>query len=603
MILGNTRRLLQVAMRARAGLTVNVVVIGGSVSHGGACKSYMFEEADHKDAGPCSWANRFVIWMRQRYRNPNIHLISLAQPATTTTWILTHFDRVLKRNPDLLLVEYGVNDAIVSSTDSGRLQYNTMMRAATELLIRKFLQHNEVMKTENAILYVVLQRSFDERSYSYPGEVYYPVCKHYGVPVISVRDAIWPEQHIKREELWVTKSGAHPIWVGHQLITDILAYSWTVAEGSHESTEPTPPVTGSKLKFGASSLSSGDACFNKKMSAPIELQPVREPGNGWTWVAGSKQGWEYNLHHESGISVEWAAGTHEHELAGRRSLRAGLVRKKSKRVARAYGLMQGMDSSVLMDMQLDLKGSDDWIPKDEYVPLDPLEDGEDGEEEGDEDEDDELENSDFTKKNIAPKKRDGKSMMGIRRKNKKKKQVEQMEAAMSQEEDRQYIIEHSEDLGMDSTVEKLWSPTPAPFITTLAPTSQLETALPGIISFSLNFTNASSPTLLLEYVRSWTGYGQAVVWITRKLDHSSERVNEVLDLQARHMLKLVIANSLYVEKCKNMLFDDRSKLRFSPSCSHIRAGTWLDPTVVDGNKTMGFYLQYVRVYNNVCFTP
>jgi lysophospholipase L1-like esterase len=223
---GNMKRLLEVASRARAGLTVNIVVVGGSVTHGGACKSYMFEESDHKDAGPCSWANRFVIWMRQHYRNPNIHLISLAQPATTTTWILTHFDRVLKRNPDLLIVEYGVNDAIVSSTESGKLQYTTMMRSATELLIRKFLQHNEVMKTKNAMMYLVLQRSFDERSYFYPSEVYYPVCKAYGIPVVSVRDAIWPNQEVKRESLWVTKSGAHPIWFGHQVcVCVILSYS------------------------------------------------------------------------------------------------------------------------------------------------------------------------------------------------------------------------------------------------------------------------------------------------------------------------------------------------------------------------------------------
>lgn len=564
---------------------MNIVVIGGSVSHGGACKSYFFEESDHKDPGPCSWANRFVIWMRQHYHNPNIHLISLAQPATTTTWILTHFDRVLKRNPDLLLVEYGVNDAIVSSTESGKLQYTAMMRAATELLIRKFLQHSEAQEIGNAIMYVVLQRSFDDRSYAYPSQVYYPVCRHYGVPVVSIRDAIWPDREVKREELWVTKSGAHPVWFDHQLMCDILAYSWTLAEREGILIGEPPPVTGSDLKFGASSLSSGDVCLNKKMIGSKGLIPVREPGEGWSKVEGSKAGWEYNLHHHTGITIEWATDTHQ-ELT--RALRAGLVRKKSKRVARAYGLMQGVDKSVLESMESDLKGSDDWIPKDEYVPLGVEEEVDVDDEQKDDEEVRSFDNmeGDFpSKKKIAPKKRDGKSMMGIRKKNKMKKQEEEMVATTSQEEDRQYVLQHREELG-GIDVERLWSPTPAPAAATAAttaPTSQLEVTLPGIISFPLNFTTAynNTPVLLMEYLKSWTDYGQAVVWVTRTFN--TDEVSAHLEKQARHMLKLVIANSVYIHKCNEMIFDDKSKLRFSPSCSHIRAGTWIDPSVVDGH--------------------
>jgi hypothetical protein len=355
-----------------------------------------------------------------------------------------------------------------------------------------------------------------------------------------------------------------------------------------------PLVTGSKLQFGSSTITSGDVCFGKKMWGGSEIEPVRHTaGDGWIYTAEQgKDGWEYNLIDKHGVSIEWDKEAHEHELSGRRVLRAGLVRKKSKRVAKAYGLMRGIDNSILEDMKNDLKGSDDWIPKDEYVPLDGGEEGDDDGENNDGTDDNEGysdELGDTSRKKTAPRKRDGKSMMGIRRKNKKKKQMEEFSTTSSISEDREYIIEHTEVLG-DFDVSTLWSPTPAPVVAhvaTMSPTSRLETVLPDILSFPVNISYAgnNTPSVLVEYLKSWTGYGQAVVWLTRKFEVTDEQevIKDTLDKLGRYMLKLVAANSLYTDRCNSMIFDDHSKLRFSPACSHIRAGTWIDPSVVEAH--------------------
>jgi len=61
--------------------------------------------------------------MRENFKNPNIFLKSLAAPATTSAWSLAHFDKVISLDPDLLLIDYGINDAIATSTLAGRASY------------------------------------------------------------------------------------------------------------------------------------------------------------------------------------------------------------------------------------------------------------------------------------------------------------------------------------------------------------------------------------------------------------------------------------------------------------------------------------------------
>ena len=106
---GDLRRLAHVISKAQRGLTVRVAVVGGSVTNGGACASYALAQSKKGAFGPCSWSHRFVAWLQAHHNNPNIKLLNLAMPATTSAWRLSHFEDVLSLRPDLLIVDYGAN--------------------------------------------------------------------------------------------------------------------------------------------------------------------------------------------------------------------------------------------------------------------------------------------------------------------------------------------------------------------------------------------------------------------------------------------------------------------------------------------------------------
>ena len=48
---GRLGRLRRVAERARAGEAIRVVVLGGSVTNGGACQSYLLKQSVHVSSG------------------------------------------------------------------------------------------------------------------------------------------------------------------------------------------------------------------------------------------------------------------------------------------------------------------------------------------------------------------------------------------------------------------------------------------------------------------------------------------------------------------------------------------------------------------------
>ena len=136
-----------------------------------------------------------------------------------------------------MVVDYGVNDPLFTATRASQRQYLGMMRAATEQLVRRLLLRAEQRGEESfALLYLAMQRSWENASYAFADEVYSPVCAAYGVPVVSVRDALWPDVALPvthaQARLWQTKNGAHPSWHGHQLVADLLAL--TLAHADHQ---------------------------------------------------------------------------------------------------------------------------------------------------------------------------------------------------------------------------------------------------------------------------------------------------------------------------------------------------------------------------------
>ena len=134
--------------------------------------------------------------------------------------------------------------------------------------------------------------------------------------------------------------------------------------------------------------------------------------------------------------------------------------------------------------------------------------------------------------------------------------------------------------------------------------TELADELPGILSFSLPFNMSDSPALLVEYLRSYENYGKAVVWVTKgappsdfeatdgEVGASAEnRVkNAQRDLQwsARRALEVARTARNFHRACLHSFnrpkdHHERDRLKYSPDCSHITAGTWSDPSTLDGN--------------------
>lgn len=211
-----------------------------------------------------------------------------------------------------------------------------MCRAATERLVRRFLEATEVklgnessvntrLNPHAAIVYLDVHRSLnnvpDVSTYSFGSEVYHPVCRAYGVPVASVHDAVWPIRESPRPELWETKAGAHPLWSGHQLIADLLAFTWTLASNrslrnvttrllnrSNATTFPehqfltTGHLKGAPYLFGSTGghdkleICPGGKYLSTPPSTASGLKPSRLDTQGWQHIDhNGKVGWEYSL--------------------------------------------------------------------------------------------------------------------------------------------------------------------------------------------------------------------------------------------------------------------------------------------------------------------
>ena len=220
-----------------------------------------------------------------------------------------------------------------------------MCRTTTERLIRRFLEAIEEAKEagprsrsarrlhlnpQAALLFLDVHRGMrnapDEKTISFGAEVYHSVCRAYDVPLVSVRDAIWPEMIPIRPDLWDTTKGPHPTWSGHQLIADVLAFSWTLAgkqslrgvsghllDSQASVPEPATDVP-MLLRNTTSSIQKAPYLFesarsnelnvcpgSKYLSNPPSvaaggLKPSRPDTNGWQLVDhNGKVGWEYSL--------------------------------------------------------------------------------------------------------------------------------------------------------------------------------------------------------------------------------------------------------------------------------------------------------------------
>ena len=205
---GNQARLERLFAKGRAGQPVTLGVIGGSITEGVGAS-----------AAANRWANLVQAWWQQTFPTSACTLVNAGIGATCSDYgALRVQSDVLSKNPDLVIVEFAVNDTW--SGVAGAPGYT--FGETYEGLLRQVL--NNASKPAVLLLFMS-QCNFN---IGYPGyrcgELWQaPIGAHYGLPMASFEDGIVPEIDARRLACAdVSSDGTHPNDVGHAFAAQFI---------------------------------------------------------------------------------------------------------------------------------------------------------------------------------------------------------------------------------------------------------------------------------------------------------------------------------------------------------------------------------------------
>jgi lysophospholipase L1-like esterase len=259
--IGDPLRLQRAFAKARRGEPITLGVIGGSITCGAIASS--------PDRG---YVATVLRWWRARFPRSETRLVNAGLSGTGSllgTFRVQH--DLLAAEPDVVIVEFAVNDAWVDG-------------AAYEGLLR------QILASRNAPAAVLLFMMYDTGGGDQ--EMQSKVGAHYRLPMVSVRDALWPEiasGRIRWHDYFV--DNVHPNDAGHaftaRCVTALLETADTEdAPAGQDQLDPLPAPLHS------------DAYQFVEWREAATLTPIRN--DGWTslrddngkplWAATSASG-------------------------------------------------------------------------------------------------------------------------------------------------------------------------------------------------------------------------------------------------------------------------------------------------------------------------
>ena len=194
---GTNGRLEKVLDKIQNGEPVSVVALGGSVTEGAGAVNFSY-----------SYGEQFIFALQETYPHSQIHYYNSGLGGTPSTLGLMRYERdvtgVVGDNPDLVIIEFAVND----------YQEPTQARAY-ESLVRTILEK------ENAPAVILLFSVFESK-WNLQNE-YIPIGNHYGLPMVSIKDAIataYAGNHLTAKEFFADIY--HPTNYGHEIMANCL---------------------------------------------------------------------------------------------------------------------------------------------------------------------------------------------------------------------------------------------------------------------------------------------------------------------------------------------------------------------------------------------
>lgn len=243
---GDVARLQRVFARAQRGDAITVAVIGGSITAGAMASKPELRYGD-----------RMAAWWRKTFPRSKVTYVNAGIGATGSDYGCLRAQRdLLSHKPDFVVVEFAVNDA------------NTQASAETvEGLIRQILKQ----PNQPAVVMLFMMHEGGGNAQEWLSKV----GAHYNLPMVSYRDALWPEIDAKRMA-WnaVMADQVHPNDRGHEYAAELVTRVLDTAYAKVQAGGRLPRVA--KLK--APLLT--DLFEFTKLKEAVDLKPVTN--TGWT---------------------------------------------------------------------------------------------------------------------------------------------------------------------------------------------------------------------------------------------------------------------------------------------------------------------------------
>ncbi len=210
---GNLARLNVVFAKAQMGGKMVIGALGGSITEGAASPN-----VDKR------YANVVLAWWKKTFPKAEFELVNAGIGATGSDYGAMRTKRdLLSKSPDFVVVDYAVNDP------------NTSEYAESyEGVIRQILNAPQ----KPALMLLFMTKNDGSNAQEWQSKI----GKHYSLPMISYRDAIWPEiQKGKLKWTEISPDNVHPNEAGHVLTGELICMALDKAFKNF-STENIPSV-------------------------------------------------------------------------------------------------------------------------------------------------------------------------------------------------------------------------------------------------------------------------------------------------------------------------------------------------------------------------
>jgi lysophospholipase L1-like esterase len=260
---GNQARLRRLIEKGRNGEPVTIATVGGSITAGVGASD-----------GAHSYARLMQDWWNETFPDSASKLVNAGISGTASDYGSLRLQRdVLPSSPDLVIVEFAVNDASSSLSDT------------YEGVLRQLLN----APSHPAVVLLFMMRYQPLPSEPVTAEPWQSVIgDHYNLPMVSFYDAVNPElQDGNITIAQIGPDGVHPSDLGHAYIAHFLEQDLQAAinrfppgTASEEIPATETPIYSSNFEF--TSLEEGIGTWGA---------PLSPDGNqGWTAVSTSPRG-------------------------------------------------------------------------------------------------------------------------------------------------------------------------------------------------------------------------------------------------------------------------------------------------------------------------